>query len=72
MVDLGAVSYLTQVIGWAYRSDMNISLDYPAIDGRPVTEAHARICREEGHTTYVRDGVDMGTCPRCGAVTTHP
>lgn len=44
-------------------------LDYPAADGRTVTEGHARLCRERGHAAFVRDGVDQGTCPRCGEVT---
>lgn len=45
------------------------ALDYPALNGRPVTDAHARICAERGHATYKRDGVDTGSCPRCGDVT---
>lgn len=44
-------------------------IDFPAVESRPVTEAHARLCREIGHATYTRDGVDMGSCPRCGHVT---
>lgn len=43
--------------------------DYPALDGRPVTQGHADICQREGHATHTVDGVDTGTCPRCGEVT---
>jgi hypothetical protein len=43
--------------------------DYPAAHGRTVTEGHARYCRENGHASFVRDGVDVGMCPRCGDVT---
>lgn len=42
--------------------------DYPALNGDPVTERHARICREVGHATYVVDGVKQDVCPRCGDV----
>lgn len=42
------------------------SLDYPALDGRVVTQAHADYCQANGHATYKRDGVDTGMCPRCG------
>jgi NADH pyrophosphatase NudC (nudix superfamily) len=45
-------------------------LDMPALNGRGVTEAHARICAARGHATHTRDGVDTGVCPRCGDVTT--
>lgn len=45
-------------------------IDFPAVDGRPVTQAHAKICRERGCSTYVKNGMDMGFCPRCGEVTT--
>lgn len=45
-------------------------IDFPAVDGRVVTEAHAKICRERGCSTYVKNGMDMGFCPRCGEVTT--
>lgn len=43
--------------------------DFPAMFGDVVTERHARLCREEGHKTWERDGVDVGSCPRCGEVT---
>lgn len=43
--------------------------DYPAAEGRTVTEGHAQLCRERGHATTIRDGVDQGVCPRCGEVT---
>lgn len=42
---------------------------FPALNGEPVTEAHARTCREQGHATHTVDGVDSGTCPRCGETT---
>lgn len=45
-------------------------LDYPAVDGRGVTEAHAKICRDRGCVSYVKNGMDMGFCPRCGEITT--
>jgi len=45
-------------------------IDFPAVDGRVVTEAHAKICRERGCSTYVKNGIDMGFCPRCGEVST--
>lgn len=45
--------------------------DYPALNGQPVTERHARICREQGHATHTVDGADSGTCPRCGEATTR-
>lgn len=45
-------------------------LDYPALDGRPVTEAHARRCYEYEHATHKVDGKDTGVCPRCGEVKT--
>jgi hypothetical protein len=48
---------------------MNMMLDYPATEGRTVTEAHARICAERGHATWTVDGTDTGRCPRCGEVT---
>lgn len=45
-------------------------IDFPAVDGRVVTEAHAKICRDRGCSTYVKNGIDMGFCPRCGEVST--
>lgn len=45
-------------------------MDYPVPYGRPVTEAHAKICRDRGCVTYVKNGMDMGWCPRCGEVST--
>lgn len=52
-----------------HRFGGNATSDYPALTGDPVTERHARTCRESGHATHTVDGVDTGTCPRCGAVT---
>jgi hypothetical protein len=43
-------------------------LDFPALDGRPVTEAHARVCREQGHAAHTVNGRPTGVCPRCGHV----
>lgn len=48
---------------------MNYSMDYPAIDGRVITQGHADYCATNGHATYLKEGVKMGFCPRCGAVT---
>lgn len=44
----------------------NVLLDYPAIEGRVVTEGHARICRERGHAVHTQSGVVALHCPRCG------
>lgn len=44
-------------------------MDMPALYGRTVTTAHTALCAERGHATHTRDGVDTGTCPRCGEVT---
>lgn len=44
--------------------------DFPAADGQPVTERHARVCRERGHATHIKNGQGTGVCPRCGEVTT--
>lgn len=41
-------------------------LDFPAADGRPVTEAHARYCADRGHAAHVINGVTSSICPRCG------
>lgn len=46
----------------------NAPQDFPAVEGNVVTERHARICRESGHVAYVVDGVDQGSCARCGEV----
>lgn len=45
-------------------------MDYPVPYGRPVTEAHVKICQTRGHVSYVKDGIDQGMCPRCGEITT--
>lgn len=47
---------------------MNFATDYPALEGRPVTQGHADHCATKGHATYTCDGVVGGTCPRCGVV----
>jgi len=43
--------------------------DFPALDGRPVTQAHADKCARVGHAKHKRNGVNTGVCPRCGEVT---
>src|SRR4051812_10693552 len=43
-------------------------LDYPALDNRPVTEAHARYCKTNGHATHVVDETVVAMCPRCGEI----
>jgi hypothetical protein len=48
---------------------MTDQTDYPALYGEPVTERHARICREEGHAAHLINTRDTGVCPRCGDVT---
>lgn len=48
---------------------MNRKLEMPALNGQVVTEYHARICREQSHAKHTVEGVDTGTCPRCGDVT---
>lgn len=45
-------------------------VEFPAVTGQPVTERHARKCREAGHGTHTVNGEDTGFCPRCGAVKT--
>lgn len=52
------------------KKPVSLALDYPAAEGRVVTEAHAKLCADKGHTSYVKNGIDMGICPRCGVVTT--
>jgi predicted RNA-binding Zn-ribbon protein involved in translation (DUF1610 family) len=42
--------------------------DFPAMEGRPVTQQHTDACAVQGHATWFVNGVDNG-CPRCGAVT---
>lgn len=55
----------------AIKADGVISrMDYPVPYGRPVTEAHVKICNEYGHVSYVVNNIDQGSCPRCGEVTT--
>ena len=43
------------------------NLDFPAVNGRPVTQAHANLCETRGHATHTVNGVDSDLCPRCGA-----
>jgi uncharacterized Zn finger protein (UPF0148 family) len=40
--------------------------DMAALDGRVVTEGHAKHCAEHGHATYTKDGEESPICPRCG------
>lgn len=42
------------------------ALDYPAIEGRPVTQGHADLCKAHGHASHVVDGIATPHCPRCG------
>jgi hypothetical protein len=44
----------------------NKLLDFPAVNGRPVTQAHANICAKYGHATHTVNGVVSNLCPRCG------
>lgn len=46
-------------------------MDFPALEGRPVTEAHMRVCRERGHASHqvAGESTSTGVCPRCGEVT---
>jgi hypothetical protein len=48
---------------------MTTTADFPALNGQPVTERVARICRLRGHATHTVNGCASGTCPRCGDVT---
>ncbi len=41
---------------------------FPALAGRPVTQAHVNRCIRDGHASHTVDGLDDGVCPRCGAV----
>lgn len=43
--------------------------DFPVPDGRPVTEAHVKICAQRGHGYYFKEDVHQGYCPRCGIFT---
>lgn len=43
-------------------------ITFAALAGQPVTEAHARHCRDHGHATHTINGVGTGVCPRCGDV----
>lgn len=45
------------------------TIDTPAINGQPVTQAHTDLCAASGHLRYVIAGVDQEMCPRCGEVT---
>lgn len=40
--------------------------DYPAYDGRTVTQAHSNICASKGHAYLTIDGKPSEMCPRCG------
>jgi hypothetical protein len=42
------------------------ALEMPALNHEPVTEWHARYCRENGHATHRVDGFLEVDCPRCG------
>lgn len=45
---------------------MITALDYPALEGRTVTQGHADYCQAHGHATHNQDGVAQPHCPRCG------
>lgn len=44
-------------------------LDMAASSGRTVCQGHADVCAILGHGHNLRDGIERGTCPRCGTVT---
>jgi hypothetical protein len=50
-------------------NDAEIESRFPALVHGVVTERHANICRTQGHARHSVDGVDTGSCPRCGDVT---
>lgn len=39
---------------------------HPAAMGEVVKQGHVDYCRDNGHATYVVDGIDQGYCSRCG------
>lgn len=41
-------------------------MNFPAVSGEVVTEAHVKICKERGHASYSKNGVEADFCPRCG------
>lgn len=43
-------------------------LDMPALHGETVCQGHADVCKILGHGKNLRNGVELGTCPRCGIV----
>lgn len=40
--------------------------DFPALEGRTVTQGHADVCATRGHATHTVAGVAQSECPRCG------
>jgi hypothetical protein len=49
--------------------DAVLRADFPRLTGRPVTEAHARVCHDRGHAVWTINGRPQGVCPRCGEIT---
>lgn len=45
---------------------------FPALHGGVVTERHAQICADLGHSVHTVDGQRAETCPRCGVVLDVP
>lgn len=43
-------------------------LDMAASKGEMVCQGHADVCAAIGHGKNLRNGVEVGTCPRCGVV----
>lgn len=44
-------------------------LDMAALNGETVCQGHADVCAIVGHGKNLRNGIEQGTCPRCGVVT---
>lgn len=44
-------------------------LDMAALNGKTVCQGHADVCELIGHGKNLRNGVEQGSCPRCGFVT---
>lgn len=40
--------------------------DMAHVEGRPVTDGHARYCRQHGHAMRTVGGNVQADCPRCG------
>jgi hypothetical protein len=44
-------------------------LDMAASKGETVRQGHADVCTILGHGKNLFNGLELGTCPRCGKVT---